>query len=100
MLGATLHAYYLMPDHLHLLLQIADHGLVDFVRDFRSRSNRVWSRHGGNGPLRQRNVHDRGIRTVRDVERAAAYMLTNLDRAELLEEWEDYPFLRGTIRDG
>jgi len=71
-MGAALYAYCLMPDHLHLLLQVVDGSLVDVVRDFKSRSTRVWWRHNGTGPLWQRSFHDRSVRTSRDCELAAA----------------------------
>lgn len=94
-LGANLFAYCLMPDHLHLLLQVDERGLVDIVRDFKSRSTRLWWQHNGNGPLWQRSFYDRGIRTSRDFERAAAYVLSNPVRGGLVENGEDYPLLGG-----
>ena len=96
-LGAVLDAYCLMPDHAHLLVQVADRGLVDVVRDLKSRSTRLWWTFGGSGPLWQRSFHDRRMRTPGDYERAAAYVLTNPVRAGLVEDWADYPHLGGAL---
>lgn len=74
--------------------------LLDIVRDVKSRSTRVWWRHKGNGPLWQRSFHDRGIRTMRDFENAATYVLINPVRADPVEEWKDYPFHCGTVLNG
>jgi len=98
-LGATLDAYCLMPDHAHVLVQIGRTGLVDLVRDVKSRSTRIWWRHGGAGPLWQRSFHDRSIRSPADHDRAVAYVLHNPVRAGLVADWRDYPLLGGALID-
>ena len=96
-----LDAVCLMPDHAHLLVQIMDGArLVDVVGDLKSNSTRRWWAQGGTGPLWQRSFHDRGLRTARDYERAAVYLLDNPVRAGLVEEWEEYPLIGGTLVDG
>jgi len=90
----------LMPDHVHLIVQIGDVSLVDIVRDLKSRSTRLWWKHGGSGTIWQRAFHDRGLRTTRDIEVTVAYVLDNPVRAGLVETWGTYPHLFGIMVDG
>ena len=95
--GAVLGAFCLMPDHAHLLIQIAQASLVDVISDLKSNTTRLWWQHGGHGPLWQRSFHDRGLRTSHDYERAASYILDNPVRASLVTEWDHYPFTGGAL---
>lgn len=94
-LGAALGAYCLMPDHGHLVLSVGTTGLIDIVRDVKSRSTRLWWHHGGAGSLWQRSFHDRGLRTEQAWREAVRYVLENPQRAGLVEAWGTYPFLGG-----
>ena len=87
----------LMPDHVHLIVQIGDVSLVDIVRDLKSRSTRLWWTHGENGTVWQRAFRDRGLHTARDMQATAAYVLDNPVRAGLVESWEAYPHLFGSL---
>jgi len=89
----------LMPDHVHLVVQIGDVSLVDIVRDLKSRSTRLWWQHDGSGTIWQRAFHDRGLRTTRDIETTFAYVLDNPVRAGLVESWETYSYLFGSMVD-
>ena len=89
----------LMPDHVHLIVQIGAVSLVDIARDLKSRSTRLWWQHGGSGTIWQRAFHDRGLRTTRDVEAAVAYVLDNPVRAGLTDSWEAYPHMVGNVVD-
>lgn len=40
-MGSSLDAYCLMPDHVHLLLQITVGNLIHVVRDAKSRTTRL-----------------------------------------------------------
>lgn len=97
-----LDAYCLMPDHAHLIIQIASNGvgLVDAVRDFKSCTTRTWWAHGGKGPLWQKSFHDHGLRTIPDYEKALTYLFENPIRAGLVEDWLDYPLIGGTMITG
>jgi REP element-mobilizing transposase RayT len=95
--GAGLLLVCLMPDHVHHILQIGDVGLLDIVRDLKSRSTRLWWQHGGSGTLWQRSFHDHGLRTTADVEATVRYVLDNPVRAGLVEEWEAYPYIGGSL---
>lgn len=94
---ARLDLYCLMPDHAHLLIQPSPAGLVDDIRDLKSRSTRLWWRHGGSGPLWQRSFYDHGIRSPRDYEVTVRYILENPIRAGLVTDWTAFPLLGGAI---
>ncbi len=95
--GAVLHLCCLMPDHSHLIVEVAGKGLVDVVRDLKSVSTRSWWRCGGSGKLWQRSFYDRGMRNIDEFERTVTYVLNNPVRAGLVENWEAYPFICGTV---
>jgi REP element-mobilizing transposase RayT len=88
--------YCLMPDHAHLLVEVRSTGLLDYIRDVKSRTTRDWWAEGGQGRLWQRSFHDHGLRTPHDYEAAATYILNNPVEAGLAESWEDYPLIGGT----
>ena len=94
-MGSSLEAYCLMPDHLHLLLHVTEGNLTDIVRDIKSRTTRLWWQHGGTGTLWQRSFHDRGLRTANAYDDTLTYLLNNPVRAGLVTDWTDYPFLGG-----
>src|SRR5215207_2288891 len=96
---AALDIICLMPDHAHLLLRITRDGLVDVVGDLKSRTTRLWWRHGGSGVLWQRSFYDRGIRTASEFDETVRYILENPVRAGLVDDWRDYPFIGGALLD-
>ena len=69
--GITLHLYCLMPDHLHLIVQLTSSNLLGMVSEFKSISTRVWWSHGGKGRLWQPSFYDHGIREAEDFEAIA-----------------------------
>ena len=89
--------YCFMPDHVHLLVQIKTAGLVDYIRDVKSRTTREWCCFGGTGPLWQRSFHDHGIRTPSDYESAISYILHNPVRTGLAASWESFPLIGGAL---
>jgi REP element-mobilizing transposase RayT len=95
--GAGLPVYCLMPDHLHLLVQVGDTGLVEVVGDVKSRTTRVWWAHGGAGVVWQRSFYDRGIRTMTEFDETVRYIVENPVRAGLVEDWRAYPFVGGAL---
>jgi hypothetical protein len=95
--GGLPHLFCLMPDHVHLILEVRGKGLVDLVRDVKSVTTRVWWKHGGEGSLWQRSFHDRGLRTPRQFEAAVTYILMNPVKARLVDTWADYPWFAGEI---
>lgn len=91
---ARLLAWVLMPDHLHLLLQIGElEAMPRVVGRIKSRSATAVKR----ASMRDSHVwcpgyHDRAIRRQDDIRRAARYIVANPVRAGLVQRCEDYPF--------
>lgn len=96
-IGSTLGVYCLMPDHVHLLVQITAGNLIDVVRDAKSRTTRLWWQHGGVGPLWQRSFYDPGLCAPAAYDHAFTYILENPVRAGLVPDWPDYPYLGGAF---
>jgi REP element-mobilizing transposase RayT len=91
------HLICIMPDHLHFLVEVCSEGLVELVGRAKSMTTRVWWRHGGSGTFWQRSFHDHGIRGSEDYEPTVTYLLHNPVRAGMVEQWEDYPLIGGTL---
>ena len=91
---AALLAWVLMPDHLHLLLELgADHALERVMQ--RGKSLIARSAHaavGTRGEFWQPAFHDRALRRHEDLRAAARYLIANPLRAGLVERVGDYPF--------
>jgi REP element-mobilizing transposase RayT len=92
-----LHLYCLMPDHLHLLVEVTNTGLVEVVGELKSTTTRMWWKHGGQGRLWQSRFYDHGIRGSRDLEATIAYIVNNPVKAGIVKEWEEYPYIAGTL---
>ena len=59
-----------------------------------------WWKQNNRGMLWQESFHDHGIRGSRDFDATVTYILNNPVEAELVSEWEAYPFNAGAlIRD-
>jgi len=97
--GAVPHLVCLMPDHLHMLVEVGSVGLVDLMRRTKSYSTRLWWKHGGHGALWQESFYDHGVRDIPDFEAIAAYIFTNPVEAGLVTEWELYPLFGRTMVD-
>jgi putative transposase len=95
--GSIPHLICVMPDHVHLLIEVRSLNLVDLIARIKSESTQVWWRCGGKGKLWQKNFHDHGIRESEDFEAIATYILQNPVRKELVERWEDYPLICGAF---
>jgi putative transposase len=97
---AVPHLVCVMPDHLHLLVEVRSVGLVDLIGRLKSTSTRTWWTSGGKGSLWQTSSYDHGIREPGDFEATITYILNNPVEAGLAEKWEAYPLIGGTlIRD-
>ena len=82
-----------MPDHVHLLMSPSSTAsIVDFVRDFKSRSTRLAWQYGYKGAIWQTSYHDRFLRKDDDVQVAVEYILNNPVRRGIVAEWRQYPF--------
>jgi REP element-mobilizing transposase RayT len=91
------HVVCVMPDHVHLLIEVRDIGLVELVGRVKSFSMMQWWKQGNHGLLWQESFYDHGIRGSRDFEATLTYILNNPVEAELASEWEAYPFIGGTL---
>ncbi len=91
--GTALIAWVLMPDHLHVLLQLGDadslSAYVDRLKSASARSvNQCLKR---SGPVWQRAYHDHQMRNEEDVKVVARYVVMNPLRARLVKRIADYP---------
>jgi REP element-mobilizing transposase RayT len=90
--SAATPAYVLMPDHLHLLLQLRRNcKLGDVVRFVKGRSaleiNRI---RDARGPVWQPSFHDHALRREEDLQDIARYVVCNPLRAGLVRRINDY----------
>ncbi len=87
-------AWVLMPDHLHMLLQLGkEDPLSGLVNRIKARSAKATLRvDGKTGRIWARGYHDRAIRRDEDLLSAARYVIANPCRAGLVERPGDYPF--------
>jgi putative transposase len=90
---ASLYAYCVMPDHVHVLLMpFEGASVISFVQSVKSRTTRDFWNISGRRKLWQRGFHDHILRNDEDVERIGAYILANPVRAGLVDEVAAYPF--------
>jgi REP element-mobilizing transposase RayT len=113
--GITLYAYCLMPDHLHLLLQLPENeqgtvapapsgrprpaaiadpklALGTLIGSFKSfTTNRSWKL-GRRGLLWQVRYYDHIVRKTEDGRRIAQYIIENPVRKGVVADPDDYPY--------
>ena len=92
---AELHAWVLMPDHWHGLVQIGDHmSLSALMNRFKTRTamaaNAVCGR---KGTIWSTGFHDRALRDDREAEAATQYILGNPVKARLCRTPDEYPWM-------
>lgn len=90
--GTELIAWVVMPDHLHVLMQLGEADLlsayVDRLKSASARSvNRCLDRLG---PVWQRAFHDHQLRREEDVRAVARYVVMNPLRAGLVRRIAEY----------
>ena len=91
---ASLLAWVLMPDHMHLLLQLdGEECLSKVVARLKSRSAKAFQQASGRcGAVWAPGFHDRALRRDDDVRHVARYIVANPVRAGLVARCGDYPF--------
>ena len=99
---ATVHAYVVMPDHIHILLELGDASLlsVAFGKCKEAIAKRCNRRLRRNGDLWEDGFHDRRLRLERLsldrqaelLEQAAAYIEGNPVRRGLVESSADWSY--------
>jgi REP element-mobilizing transposase RayT len=94
------HAYCLMPDHLHLIGQVTDQSLIRMLGAFKSFTTTQSWNFGHDGALWQESFHDHGIRQLHDFEETAQYLLDNPARVGLVADSDAYPWRGGALLTG
>jgi REP element-mobilizing transposase RayT len=91
-----IHAYCLMPTHLHVVCSVADESgdFETFVKRFKSEASRRLRRAGFTAFEWQRSYWDRYSRTEEEVKTRIYYTLGNPVRRGLCEKWDDWPWAR------
>jgi REP element-mobilizing transposase RayT len=90
----NLYCYCVMPDHLHLLLSLAEgygRDLKNWVSAFKRYISRAANEEFGIKPLWQKNFHERVIRKKESLPETAEYILNNPVRKGIVQEWTLYP---------
>ncbi|MGD9714390.1 MAG: transposase [Thermomicrobiales bacterium] len=95
--GCVLHLSCVMPDHVHLLLEVGKDDLIAVIGDVKSCVAREWWGFGGERSPWQRRFYDRGVRTSRQFEEVVRYILGNPVESGLCEDWEEYPYFSGVL---
>ena len=92
--GSRLLAWVLMPDHLHLLLQLGEaETLAVVVSRIKARSATAANRAGRRrGAVWGRGFHDHAVRRDEDLRVLAGYIVANPLRAGLARGCGAYPF--------
>lgn len=90
--GFLLHAWCLMPDHLHVLVDGTrdDADLFRFVTRFKRRSTGL--RYYGGNELWQRNFYDHIVRNREVLAKVAGYIWMNPVRKGMCEFVNEYPY--------
>ncbi|MEN6304071.1 MAG: transposase, partial [Armatimonadia bacterium] len=88
--GVTIHAYCIMPDHLHVMASLSeDRGdFQKWIRYSKRETARILRQPG----MWQRSYWDRHLRKDEDVETAVYYVLNNPVRRELSDDIFDWPY--------
>jgi putative transposase len=88
-----LHAYAIMPDHVHLLIKLIQTGrsLGRTIGVLKSAILHKVRRNGADFQW-QESFYDRILRDGDDGAKIAAYILANPERARLVAQGEAYPF--------
>ena len=86
-------AWVVMPNHVHLLVEVWDKPLAGLVKSWKGYSARQINRIlGRTGPLWQEEYWDRYIRNEEHFQKALRYVEGNPVRARLVRESADWPF--------
>jgi len=91
--GCGLIAWWIMPDHLHLLGYVREEGGSTWrlIEAIRRQSGYLLAAAGLTPPIWQRDFWDRHVRSHQDLDDVVAYILGNPVRAGLRESRDDWP---------
>ena len=90
---ANLLAWVLMPDHLHLLVELGDRESLELaVQRVKSLVSKELRLSLGPAQIWQPGFHDHALRNSEDVISVARYVIANPIRAGLAKDVGEYPF--------
>lgn len=96
--GVNLLLYCIMPDHVHVLVQIQNGNLIAFVRVVKSIAGIWWRKlRPGCGDIWQRSFYDRGVRDETAMAEVVGYILNNPVAEGLAEDWSQYQWVGGSL---
>jgi len=85
--------WVVMPDHIHLLLQLGKVPMHRVINRLKSCSARYLNREiGRSGRFWDHGFHDHALRKQEGVRDAARYIVANPIRAGLVKRYGDYPY--------
>jgi REP element-mobilizing transposase RayT len=85
--------WVVMPDHVHLLLELGDAGLSVVLKRFKARTAVLLNREiGREGRFWAPGFHDHALRREEDLLGVARYIIANPLRAGLVRRLGDYPY--------
>jgi putative transposase len=98
--GAWAGAYVLMPDRLHAFVAIDDQKiqLAAWMKSVKNSLSKTLRLNGIAAPHWQKDFFDHVLRSEESYEEKWHYVRENPVRAELVKNWEDWPY-RGEIFD-
>ena len=93
-------AWVVVPDHVHLLLELREASLPRAVGWLKGRTSRlIGLRRLAPGPVWQDGFHDHAVRREEDIRTLARYVCANPIRDGIVTTLRDYPF-RGACWTG
>jgi len=85
--------WVVMPDHIHLLVQLCETPIQKVIGRLKSRSARLLNNEiGRTGRFWRPGFHDHALRKEEDMLEMARYIVANPIRAGLVKRYGDYPF--------
>ncbi len=89
----SLVAAVVMPDHLHIVIELRQGGLETVMHSLKSfTSNQINKLLGRSGQLWQRQYHDHAVRSEAELMEKIQYCLGNPVRAGIVQHYRDYPY--------
>src|SRR6202051_4595781 len=97
-----LHAFVLMPDHLHILMTPGETTTVEKAMQMikGGSAHRIGIEKPQQFPIWHRGFHDRWIRDAEQFWKAKSYIERNPVKARLAENPEDYPWSSAAAKIG
>ena len=94
---ARILCWVVMPDHVHLLVQLEREPLSRVINTWKSRSAYLLNRAiGRKGRFWQKGYHDHALRSDENVKDVARYIIGNPLRAGLARKYGQYPYWNAT----